>query len=264
MKFDLKLLALCVFFPLWTYSATLEEMEMRLQILEKEAAQLRQDIALKKQEQTQNNVAISSSHPLDKNIQTNENGNLMMKAWGKEDVISSLQVSPKPNPRNQQGATAAAEPEIEVIQPQETTPINPTQSAISTENQPTILSQAIADIQAGKFSTAEISLKNYLSSGQEEAKDKAYYWMGEAAFRQDKIPQAASYFTNAYNEDKQGSMAADSLIRLAMSLSQIDRIIEACRVYDVIEKDFAHEEAKMSIVKGEKNRLACTTPNRSQ
>ena len=44
-----------------------------------------------------------------------------------------------------------------------------------------------------------------------------------------------------------------------MSLSQMDRVIEACRVYDVIEKDFADMEAKMTIVEGEKKRLACSS-----
>lgn len=274
--------------------ATLQELEARLQLLEKEAQQVRQEIEEQKQSQAQSQSEAQipspspslspsptpspspspSSHPLDKNVQVNRDGNLVIKAWGSDRVISSLQVEYKANPnrKNEPAPTHTAaqtlpqETQIDIIQtPVETTTLtqeDPLQSSEPniTESQPEILQKTIVDIQAGNFSSAEIALKNYVSSGNKNDLDKVYYWLGEAAFRQNKVPQAASYFTSSYNENKQGPMAADSLMRLGMSLSQMDRMIEACRIYDVVEKDFAQMETKMSIVEGEKKRLACA-PN---
>lgn len=60
--------------------------------------------------------------------------------------------------------------------------------------------------------------------------------LGRAHLDDDKPATAARIFLDNYQQNPRGERAADSLFFLGQALTQLDRLTEACRVYDELEQ----------------------------
>jgi TolA-binding protein len=70
--------------------------------------------------------------------------------------------------------------------------------------------------------------------------------------------QAAEVFLEGYQADPKGSKAPDSLLKLGMSLSGLDKKREACAAFDKVAKDFPGASAGIrNTIAREKQKNSC-------
>lgn len=86
----------------------------------------------------------------------------------------------------------------------------------------------------------------------------AYYWLGETYYVRKEYPEAANQFRLGFEKMPEGPKAADNLLKLAMSLSAIDRTEESCVVLkQLIKKYGGVSEVVDRKAKKERTKLAC-------
>lgn len=86
----------------------------------------------------------------------------------------------------------------------------------------------------------------------------AYYWAGETQYVRQNYPQAADFFRRGYEALPEGPKAGDNLLKLAMSLSAIDRKTEACVVLKQVVAKFGSNSTSLKTkAETERNRIGC-------
>ncbi len=256
-----------------TQAASVEELETRLLKLEQEASLLKQEIAKMKQSSA-TNANQSASSLQQQNMATSPALRITLKQRPdnfQSAKQSSQAVEPSPPPV---AAANQATAEASIVPPSSAQAQSQQQVAENTSNNvdasnsnktstaaapmPMELLQAISQVQSGSFLDAETALTQYVKNEQNLHLDRAYYWLGEATYRQNKFEDSSKHFTQAYLNNKKGASAPDSLIRLGMSLSRIDKKEEACKVLNVVKRDFPDENIKVKIAQAEKTRIQCS------
>jgi tol-pal system protein YbgF len=86
----------------------------------------------------------------------------------------------------------------------------------------------------------------------------ARYWLGESYYVRKDYNGAARVFLDGFTKDQKGPKAPDTLLKLGMSLTNLDKKKEACATYDKLAKDFP--DAASSIkqrLPAERKRAGC-------
>lgn len=87
----------------------------------------------------------------------------------------------------------------------------------------------------------------------------AYYWAGETYYVRQNYVQAADYFRRGYEALPNGPKAGDNLLKLAMSLSALDRNTEACVVLKQVSAKFGGNSTTLrGKAEAERNRIGCS------
>lgn len=87
-------------------------------------------------------------------------------------------------------------------------------------------------LQASQYDQAEQALKAFLLQNPDHVlSDNARYWLGETFYVRGQYPEAAKQFVEAYQKNRSGAKAADALLKLGMSLSQLGKTDEACATF---------------------------------
>jgi tol-pal system protein YbgF len=94
---------------------------------------------------------------------------------------------------------------------------------------------------------------------QDSLAGNAQYWLGEAHFVRGEYKAAASSFLKGYQNYAGNARAADSLLKLAMSLDRLGQKDAACSSFGELSTRFpnAPENVKMR-AKSERQRIGCT------
>ncbi len=72
----------------------------------------------------------------------------------------------------------------------------------------------------------------------------AHYWVGEAFFYQNEFDKSAIEYLKGYQSNIRGPRAADNLLKLAKSLSKLEkRKAEACLTYKKLKKEFPNAQS---------------------
>jgi tol-pal system protein YbgF len=85
----------------------------------------------------------------------------------------------------------------------------------------------------------------------------ARYWMGQSYFVNKDYQTAASIFLEGYQKDQKGQKAPDTLLKLGMSLTRLDKKREACATFDKLSKDFPSAANGFKNLPGERKRAGC-------
>ena len=86
----------------------------------------------------------------------------------------------------------------------------------------------------------------------------AQYWMAETFYARKDYAAAAAGFAEGYRRYPQGGKAADSLLKLGMSLGNAGQKKEACLSFAQLAKDFPNAPANVKQIAAEqKQRLGC-------
>lgn len=101
---------------------------------------------------------------------------------------------------------------------------------------------AFADIRDSKYDSAESKFKQFLSAhpGNPLA-GNAQYWLAETYYVRGDYKQAAKAFAQGYQDYPKGPKAADSLLKLGLSLSRLNRKEDACLSFQQLKKEFPGE-----------------------
>ncbi len=134
----------------------------------------------------------------------------------------------------------------------------PQQSA-SLDNPSDLYQVAYGHVLAGDYAQAEQEFRDYLDifPKGEKAAD-ANFWMGEAQYSQGKFSDSAKTFLNAHQAFSSSPKAPEMLLKLGMSLAQLDNKETACATLREVGKRYPNaSSAVKGKVKSEQSRLAC-------
>jgi tol-pal system protein YbgF len=118
---------------------------------------------------------------------------------------------------------------------------------------------AFSQLKSGDYVTAQKSFDAFLKANPKHSLTaNATYWYGETFYAQQKYEQAARIFAGSYRDFPKGPKAADSLLKLGLSLAGNDKTKEACVAFKQLKKEFAGSQASaVRRADQEMKRLAC-------
>ena len=110
-----------------------------------------------------------------------------------------------------------------------------------------------------KYEEAEIAFKEFLKvHADDPLASNARYWLGETYYVRRAFSDAAQIFFEGFSKDSKGPKAADSLLKLGMSLASLDKKEEACSAFSKVLADFPKAPAGIkSAVLQERKRSSC-------
>ena len=98
---------------------------------------------------------------------------------------------------------------------------------------------AISFIWKKDFDSAGKLLKDFLKRyPNNELSGNAKYWLGETHYAKKLYSQAAVIFAEGFQDYPDSKKAPDILLKLAMSLSQLEKKSEACKTFTILEAKF--------------------------
>lgn len=131
--------------------------------------------------------------------------------------------------------------------------------AVNTQNPTYIYDTAFSKLQQGDYAGAETALRRFISTYPQHAlAANAQYWLGETYYVRNNFDAAAKAFATGYQTYPQSSKAPDSLLKLALSLSNLNKNDEACVTLAQLQNQYP--KATSSILKKaeeEAARLSC-------
>lgn len=119
--------------------------------------------------------------------------------------------------------------------------------------------QAMNLLHQYDFNGAETALRGFLDRyPDDKLAGNAQYWLGETYYARKQYAEAARVFSDAYTQDKQGSKATHSLLKLAMSLDQVGQGDASCVAYlELISKHPDAEPRILDRAKAARKSLGC-------
>lgn len=107
-----------------------------------------------------------------------------------------------------------------------------------------IYNLALAALKDSKFEAAEEKFNDFIKKYPKSSlQSNAYFWYGETFFRRKKFDKAAVNYLKGYKQFPKGAKAADSLLKLALSLGELKKKQEACNMIAKLEADFPSRPA---------------------
>ena len=114
-------------------------------------------------------------------------------------------------------------------------------------------------LRQGDFAEAERAFREFLSAhGNHELAGNAQYWLGETFYVRGEFEQAARAFLEGYQKYKANKKAPDSLLKLGMSLINLNQKKEACATFDQLTSEFTKAPSYIKRqVEAERKRADC-------
>lgn len=119
--------------------------------------------------------------------------------------------------------------------------------------------KARAFITQKKYALAEEALKKFIEDyPNHELVSPALYWMGETYFVRKDFSAAAKMFAEGYQKHSDHPKAPDHLLKLGMSLGNMDKKKDACVTYRKLVSAYPKANATiLSLVQREVQKLQC-------
>ncbi len=118
---------------------------------------------------------------------------------------------------------------------------------------------AVSLLRKAEYEKAADALQAFIKAHpKDKLASNANYWLGETYYVRGDYTQAAKIFLNGYKDDPKGGKAADSLLKLGMSLIGLKNNKDACATFDKLAGDFpdAPDNIKRVLVR-ERDRAKC-------
>lgn len=119
---------------------------------------------------------------------------------------------------------------------------------------------AFALLTQSDYPGAERALTAFLAAHPNHAlAGNAQYWLGETYYVRNDFNEAARAFAIGFQKYPKNAKGPDNLLKLGLSLSQLNRTKEACQSYGMLRSEFpkAPQEV-MRRAEAERKRLRCT------
>lgn len=116
------------------------------------------------------------------------------------------------------------------------------QQALLPEGTPTEQYEfALGLLRQADYSMAEKSFRAFIAANSEHnLAANAQYWLGETFYVRKDYTNAAVVFAEGYEKFTDGSKAPDNLLKLGLSLANIDETQQACKAFFELERRFAN------------------------
>lgn len=111
----------------------------------------------------------------------------------------------------------------------------------------TLYESAFTDVRESKYDSAERKLKTFMSKySTHPLAANAQYWLSETYYVRGDYRQAAKMFAQGYQDYPQGQKAADSLLKLGLSLSKLGKTEDACLSLQQLQKEFPGDSSPVN------------------
>lgn len=109
------------------------------------------------------------------------------------------------------------------------------------------------------YDKAEVALSEFLKAhSNDPLAGNARYWLAESYYVRRQYVQAAESFVAGYQANTSGPKAPDMLLKLGMSMSNLDKKEEACASFGKLLEDFPQAAARIiSKVTFERKKIGC-------
>jgi tol-pal system protein YbgF len=183
-------------------------------------------------------------------------GSTTVTAGNGGDSIGGLIESEQPVAEG--GAAASPPPEMAALPPAFGAATAP--NAADAGNAKQLYETAYGYLMQRDYTAAQGAFEDFLTRyPQDSLAGNAQYWLGEAHFVRGEYKAAASSFLKGYQNYAGNARAADSLLKLAMSLDRLGQKDAACSSFGELSTRFpnAPENVK-NRAKSERQRIGCT------
>lgn len=146
------------------------------------------------------------------------------------------------------------------VPPQTAAPAAPGQSLLPEGSVKERYDYAITLLRQQKFDQAEPAFKAFIEAhGDDKLAGNARYWLGETYYVRRSYQEAAQAFFDGFTKDPNGAKAADSLLKLGMSLAGLEKGEEACAAFSKVLSDYPNAPARIkNAVASERTRNNCS------
>ncbi|PZP55350.1 MAG: tol-pal system protein YbgF [Micavibrio aeruginosavorus] len=119
---------------------------------------------------------------------------------------------------------------------------------------------AFAKLKSGDYATAQVEFDQFLKKNpSHQLAANATYWYGETFYAQQKYSESTRIFAESYKKYPKGPKAADSLLKLGMSLGGAGKTKEACVALKQLKKQYpAGSSTVLKRADSEISKLACS------
>lgn len=115
--------------------------------------------------------------------------------------------------------------------------------AVKTKSAEEIYQEGLNALNGGQTEEAIVKFTTVLSKfPKHKLAGNAQYWMGEAYYAKKDYAKAAVAFAKGFEQYKNGTKGADNLLKLGMSMEQLNKKDEACAAYTSLPKEFPKAE----------------------
>ena len=98
---------------------------------------------------------------------------------------------------------------------------------------------AMGLLTQANYPAAEQAMRNFVQRWPKDAlAGNAQYWLGETFYVRKDYANAATAFAQGYEKYPKSAKAADDLLKLGMSLSNLNQKPDACRAFTRLQRDF--------------------------
>jgi len=121
--------------------------------------------------------------------------------------------------------------------------------------------RAFSLLRQANYDGAEKAFKAFIDKNpKDKLIDNAKYWYAETFYVRAKYQDAAVAFADAFQQNPKGTKAPDSLLKLALSLGQLEKIQDACTTLSELKNKYPNAPATIR-ARGEQERarLKCGT-----
>lgn len=99
-------------------------------------------------------------------------------------------------------------------------------------------------LRQNRFDEAEEAWRAFLQAhGDNPLASNARYWLGETHYVRGDFASAAQLFLEGFEKDPNGGKAPDTLLKLGMSLANLEKKREACTAFAKLKADFPEAPA---------------------
>jgi tol-pal system protein YbgF len=109
-----------------------------------------------------------------------------------------------------------------------------------------------------QFNDAEVGFRGFLEQHRDHSlAGNAQYWLGETYYVQGDYKQAAQAFLSGYRDFPKSRKAADSLLKLGLSLNRLGQKEQACAAYLQVDSQFPKAAEARKRAQSEIKRAGC-------
>lgn len=106
--------------------------------------------------------------------------------------------------------------------------------------------RAFAFLRQADYDSAEKAFHTFIEKNpKDKLIDNAKYWLGETMYVRGRFSEAAVEFAESYQSNPKGTKAPDSLLKLALSLENLDKKPDACTTLAELRKSFPRASASV-------------------
>lgn len=118
---------------------------------------------------------------------------------------------------------------------------------------------ALIALKNNQLEEAEVKFSHFIASYPKSNKlSNAYFWYGETFFKRNNFETAALNYLKGYKKFPKAEKAADSLLKLAISLGSMKKNKEACSMLTKLDNEFKNRPAaSMKRANDAKNKYGC-------